>query len=87
MEKFKCEASELRIRDWPEEDYPPYANEPGPPGYIFSADITNFIASEFEKHKLRDSCIHTVRSSQFAAKKKKVEEELAIAEVLSSELQ
>ncbi|CAN1265934.1 Hydroxyproline O-galactosyltransferase GALT6 [Linum perenne] len=40
----------VTYQEWPEEDYPPYANGPG---YILSADIANFIASEFEKHKLR----------------------------------
>ncbi|KAB1216700.1 putative beta-1,3-galactosyltransferase 18 [Morella rubra] len=36
--------------EWPEEDYPPYANGPG---YILSSDIAHFIVSEFEKRKLR----------------------------------
>ncbi|GFZ07767.1 Galactosyltransferase family protein [Actinidia rufa] len=36
--------------EWPEEDYPPYANGPG---YIVTSDITRFIVSEFKKHKLR----------------------------------
>ncbi|XP_035550146.1 hydroxyproline O-galactosyltransferase GALT6-like isoform X2 [Juglans regia] len=36
--------------EWPEEDYPPYANGPG---YILSSDIAHFIVSEFETHKLR----------------------------------
>lgn len=40
----------VSYEDWPEEDYPPYANGPG---YIISSDIANFILSEFEKHKLR----------------------------------
>lgn len=37
-------------QEWPEEDYPPYANGPG---YILSSDIANFIVSKFEKNKLR----------------------------------
>ncbi|KAK2663906.1 hypothetical protein Ddye_002480 [Dipteronia dyeriana] len=36
--------------EWPEEDYPPYANGPG---YILSSDIANSIVNEFEGHKLR----------------------------------
>ncbi|XP_075505035.1 hydroxyproline O-galactosyltransferase GALT6-like [Primulina tabacum] len=40
----------VTYEEWPEEDYPPYANGPG---YIISSDIANFILSEFEKHKLR----------------------------------
>lgn len=40
----------VTYEEWPEEDYPPYANGPG---YILSADIANFIVSEYEKHKLR----------------------------------
>ncbi|KAK6160055.1 hypothetical protein DH2020_003436 [Rehmannia glutinosa] len=36
--------------EWPEEDYPPYANGPG---YIVSSDIAQHVVSEFEKHKLR----------------------------------
>ncbi|KAH9607308.1 hypothetical protein KSS87_016803 [Heliosperma pusillum] len=40
----------VTYEEWPEEDYPPYANGPG---YILSSDIANFIVSEFEKHKLR----------------------------------
>lgn len=42
----------VRFQEWPEEDYPPYANGPG---YILSSDIAQFIVSEFEKHKLRVS--------------------------------
>ena len=53
-------------QEWPEEDYPPYANGPG---YVLSSDIAHFIVSEFEKHKLRvtlslslsllfSSCVH-----------------------------
>ena len=41
------------VQEWPEEDYPPYANGPG---YIVSSDIAQFIISEFEKHKLRVCC-------------------------------
>ncbi|XVF84828.1 hypothetical protein PTKIN_Ptkin17bG0071100 [Pterospermum kingtungense] len=40
----------VTYEEWPEEDYPPYANGPG---YIVSADIARFIVAEFEKHKLR----------------------------------
>jgi hypothetical protein len=42
----------LCFQEWPEEDYPPYANGPG---YILSYDIAHYIVSEFEKHKLRVS--------------------------------
>ena len=37
-------------QEWPEEDYPPYANGPG---YVLSSDIARFIVEEFERHKLR----------------------------------
>ncbi|XP_020592209.1 hydroxyproline O-galactosyltransferase GALT6-like [Phalaenopsis equestris] len=40
----------VTYEEWPEEDYPPYANGPG---YVVSSDIASFIVSEFEKHKLR----------------------------------
>jgi hypothetical protein len=40
----------VTYEEWPEEDYPPYANGPG---YIVSSDIAHFIVSEFEEHKLR----------------------------------
>ncbi|KAK1363359.1 hydroxyproline O-galactosyltransferase GALT6-like [Heracleum sosnowskyi] len=40
----------VTYEEWPEEDYPPYANGPG---YILSSDIANFIVSKFEKNKLR----------------------------------
>ncbi|KAK6148482.1 hypothetical protein DH2020_019394 [Rehmannia glutinosa] len=40
----------VTYEEWPEEDYPPYANGPG---YIISSDIANSILSDFEKHKLR----------------------------------
>ncbi|PPR83683.1 hypothetical protein GOBAR_AA37028 [Gossypium barbadense] len=40
----------VTYEEWPEEDYPPYANGPG---YIISSDISQFIVAEFEKHKLR----------------------------------
>ncbi|WOH10500.1 hypothetical protein DCAR_0729969 [Daucus carota subsp. sativus] len=40
----------VTYEEWPEEDYPPYANGPG---YILSSDIANFIISKFEKNKLR----------------------------------
>ncbi|GMH01328.1 hypothetical protein Nepgr_003167 [Nepenthes gracilis] len=40
----------VTYEEWPEEDYPPYANGPG---YILSSDIAHYIVSEFEKHNLR----------------------------------
>uniref|UniRef100_A0A7N0TXJ4 Galectin domain-containing protein n=1 Tax=Kalanchoe fedtschenkoi TaxID=63787 RepID=A0A7N0TXJ4_KALFE len=40
----------VTYEEWPEEDYPPYANGPG---YILSRDIANHIVLEFENHKLR----------------------------------
>ncbi|XP_043726272.1 hydroxyproline O-galactosyltransferase GALT6-like [Telopea speciosissima] len=40
----------VTYEEWPEEDYPPYANGPG---YIVSSDIAHFVVSEFESHKLR----------------------------------
>ncbi|CAN1183091.1 Hydroxyproline O-galactosyltransferase GALT6 [Linum perenne] len=40
----------VTYEEWPEADYPAYANGPG---YILSSDIANFIVSEFENHKLR----------------------------------
>ncbi|GAA0169191.1 glycosyltransferase [Lithospermum erythrorhizon] len=40
----------VTYEEWPEENYPPYANGPG---YVVSSDIAHFIVSEFEKHKLR----------------------------------
>ncbi|OMP01001.1 hypothetical protein CCACVL1_03205 [Corchorus capsularis] len=40
----------VTYEEWPEEEYPPYANGPG---YIVSTDIAQFIVAEFEKHKLR----------------------------------
>ncbi|KAM7479960.1 hypothetical protein LguiA_028173 [Lonicera macranthoides] len=40
----------VTYEEWPEEDYPPYANGPG---YIVSSDIAHFIVSEFEDHRLR----------------------------------
>ncbi|KAJ4712207.1 Hydroxyproline O-galactosyltransferase [Melia azedarach] len=43
--------------EWPEEDYPPYANGPG---YILSSDIAQSIASDFESHKLRLSKMEDV---------------------------
>ncbi|KAL3511196.1 hypothetical protein ACH5RR_030597 [Cinchona calisaya] len=36
--------------EWPEEEYPFYANGPG---YVISSDIANSIVSDFEKHELR----------------------------------
>ena len=45
----------ILVQEWPEEDYPPYANGPG---YILSSDVAHFIVSEFEKHKLRVSSLH-----------------------------
>ncbi|KAJ1438991.1 Glycosyl transferase, family 31 [Sesbania bispinosa] len=40
----------VTYEEWPEEDYPPYANGPG---YILSSDIARYIVSDFEMHKLR----------------------------------
>ncbi|GAB2289569.1 Hydroxyproline O-galactosyltransferase galt6 [Dionaea muscipula] len=40
----------VTYEEWPEEDYPPYANGPG---YILSSDIARYIVSDFEKHNLR----------------------------------
>ncbi|XP_073039870.1 hydroxyproline O-galactosyltransferase GALT6 isoform X2 [Primulina eburnea] len=40
----------VTYEEWPEEEYPPYANGPG---YIISSDIAHLILSDFEKHKLR----------------------------------
>ncbi|KAK7407319.1 hypothetical protein VNO78_09135 [Psophocarpus tetragonolobus] len=40
----------VTYEEWVEEEYPIYANGPG---YIVSADIAQFIVSEFEKHKLK----------------------------------
>ncbi|GAB2269912.1 Hydroxyproline O-galactosyltransferase galt6 [Dionaea muscipula] len=40
----------VTYEEWPEEDYPPYANGPG---YILSSDIATYIVSDFEKHNLR----------------------------------
>ncbi|KAL2572791.1 hypothetical protein AAZV13_17G087100 [Glycine max] len=40
----------VTYKEWPEEEYPPYANGPG---YILSSDIAHYIISEFEMHKLR----------------------------------
>ncbi|MBA0738792.1 hypothetical protein Gogos_012114 [Gossypium gossypioides] len=40
----------VMYEEWPEEEYPPYANGPG---YIVSSDIAQFIVDEFENHKLR----------------------------------
>ncbi|PHT46198.1 putative beta-1,3-galactosyltransferase 18 [Capsicum baccatum] len=40
----------VTYEEWPEEDYPPYANGPG---YIISSAIANFIVSEFNSHKLK----------------------------------
>ncbi|VFQ73399.1 unnamed protein product [Cuscuta campestris] len=40
----------VTYEEWPEEDYPPYANGPG---YIVSSDIASSIVSEFEEHKLK----------------------------------
>ncbi|KAK1306717.1 putative beta-1,3-galactosyltransferase 19 [Acorus calamus] len=40
----------VTYEEWPEEDYPPYANGPG---YIISANIARFVVSDFEKHTLR----------------------------------
>ncbi|KAL8166339.1 hypothetical protein V2J09_007838 [Rumex salicifolius] len=40
----------VTYEEWPEEEYPPYANGSG---YILSSNIAHHIVSEFEKHKLR----------------------------------
>ncbi|CAN4086102.1 unnamed protein product [Withania somnifera] len=40
----------VTYEEWPEEDYPAYANGPG---YIVSSDIANFIVSEFDSLKLK----------------------------------
>ncbi|CAN4099340.1 unnamed protein product [Withania somnifera] len=40
----------VTYEEWPEEDYPPYANGPG---YIISSAIANFVVSEFDSHKLK----------------------------------
>ncbi|XP_060196198.1 hydroxyproline O-galactosyltransferase GALT6-like [Lycium barbarum] len=40
----------VTYEEWPEEEYPPYANGPG---YIISSAIANFIVSEFDRHKLK----------------------------------
>ncbi|KAL6559448.1 Hydroxyproline O-galactosyltransferase galt6 [Orobanche gracilis] len=40
----------VTYEEWPEEDYPTYANGPG---YIISSDIANSVLSDFEKHNLR----------------------------------
>ncbi|EEF42225.1 transferase, transferring glycosyl groups, putative [Ricinus communis] len=40
----------VTFEEWPEEEYPPYANGPG---YIVSSDIARFVVTEFQSHKLR----------------------------------
>lgn len=40
----------VTYEEWPEEDYPIYANGPG---YVISSDIADSILSEFVNHKLR----------------------------------
>ncbi|KAJ3670175.1 hypothetical protein LUZ60_010499 [Juncus effusus] len=40
----------VTYEEWPEEDYPPYANGPG---YVVSSDIAHFIVSDFDNNKLR----------------------------------
>nr|GMD28762.1 hydroxyproline O-galactosyltransferase GALT6-like [Ipomoea batatas] len=40
----------VTYEEWPEEDYPPYANGPG---YVISSDVAESIVSDFERHKLR----------------------------------
>ncbi|KAJ8773709.1 hypothetical protein K2173_006359 [Erythroxylum novogranatense] len=40
----------VTFEEWPEEEYPPYADGPG---YILSSDIAWSILKEFESHKLR----------------------------------
>ncbi|XWS34919.1 hypothetical protein CRYUN_Cryun21dG0078600 [Craigia yunnanensis] len=55
----------VTYEEWPEEDYPPYANGPG---YIFSSDIAQFIVAEFEKHKLRLFKMEDVSMGMWAEK-------------------
>ena len=38
------------VQEWPEDDYPPYANGPG---YIISRDIANFVVSQHKNQTLR----------------------------------
>lgn len=52
MDKCLCHFISAEFQEWPEEDYPPYANGPG---YIVSSDIAQYIVTEFEQHKLRVS--------------------------------
>ncbi|ONK65582.1 uncharacterized protein A4U43_C07F38570 [Asparagus officinalis] len=40
----------VSYEEWPEEEYPHYANGPG---YVVSADIARFVVSEFENRRLR----------------------------------
>ncbi|KAI5058523.1 hypothetical protein GOP47_0026693 [Adiantum capillus-veneris] len=40
----------VTFEEWPEEDYPPYANGPG---YIITRDIASFIVSEHKNNSLR----------------------------------
>ncbi|XP_074558005.1 hydroxyproline O-galactosyltransferase GALT6-like [Curcuma longa] len=40
----------VTYEEWPEENYPHYANGPG---YVISSDIANYVVSEIEKHTLR----------------------------------
>ncbi|TKY55140.1 beta-1,3-galactosyltransferase 19 [Spatholobus suberectus] len=47
---LRCGKWAVTYEEWPEEEYPPYANGPG---YILSSDIARYIVSEFEMHKLR----------------------------------
>jgi hypothetical protein len=42
------------LQEWPEEDYPIYANGPG---YVISSDIADSILSEFLNLKLRVSSV------------------------------
>nr|CAB3492820.1 unnamed protein product [Digitaria exilis] len=44
----------VTYEEWPEEDYPIYANGPG---YVISSDIAESILSEFVNHKLRVSSL------------------------------
>lgn len=53
---------DLLLQEWPEENYPSYANGPG---YVVSSDIAQFIISDFEKHKLRVSIFNSSMSSYF----------------------
>lgn len=42
------------LQEWPEEDYPIYANDPG---YVISSEIIDYIVSKILNHKLRVTSI------------------------------